>query len=226
VTLSNPELFQFSGGTESMDYMRRLHEGASSENRSLDFMRRTGNSMLNASNLVLDAVKNQVTAGRYLPFQFSQSLKFVAQMIAAEVPTRVYYVSLPGFDHHATQKMRHAMLLQELSEGLSCFIRDLKQIGHLDRTVVMTFSEFGRRVAENQSEGTDHGTANLMFMAGGSLTPGFHGARPDLSNLDSVGDLHHDIDFRSIYASVLGQWLGADHRRLLGEDIAEMPGLL
>jgi uncharacterized protein (DUF1501 family) len=182
--------------------------------------------MLNASQMIVEAVKNQRTTVDYLPFQFSQSLKMVAQLIAAEVPTRVFYVSLTGFDHHATQKMRHATLLQELSEGLSSFVRDLKQLGHLDRTLVMTFSEFGRRVAENQSEGTDHGTANLMFLSGGTSKSGLHGPRPDLAALDPVGDLVHAIDFRSIYASVLKQWLGADPQLLLGPDVALLPGLL
>jgi len=176
--------------------------------------------------MIVDAVKNQKTTTEYLPFQFSQSLKMVAQLIAAEVPTRVFYVSLTGFDHHATQNMRHATLLQELSEGLSSFVTDLKQLGCLDRTLVMTFSEFGRRVAENQSEGTDHGTANLMFLAGGTSKAGLHGPRPNLSALDSVGDLVHAIDFRSIYASVLSQWLGADSRSLIGPDVSPLPGLL
>jgi uncharacterized protein (DUF1501 family) len=226
VTLSNPDLFRFSGGTETMQDLRRLHPENKSTNPTLDFMRRTGNGMLNASQMIVEAVKNQRTTVDYLPFQFSQSLKMVAQLIAGEVPTRVFYVSLTGFDHHATQKMRHATLLQELSEGLSSFVRDLKQLGHLDRTLVMTFSEFGRRVAENQSEGTDHGTANLMFLSGGTSKSGLHGPRPDLAALDPVGDLVHAIDFRSIYASVLKQWLGADPQLLLGPDVALLPGLL
>ena len=226
VTLSNPDLFRFSGGAETIQDLKRLHSEAKSSNPTLDFMRRTGNGMLNASQMIVDAVKNQKTTTEYLPFQFSQSLKMVAQLIAAEVPTRVFYVSLTGFDHHATQNMRHATLLQELSEGLSSFVTDLKQLGCLDRTLVMTFSEFGRRVAENQSEGTDHGTANLMFLAGGTSKAGLHGPRPNLSALDSVGDLVHAIDFRSIYASVLSQWLGADSRSLIGPDVSPLPGLL
>ncbi len=85
-------------------------------------------------------------------------------------------------------------------------------MGQLHRTMVMTFSEFGRRVAENQSEGTDHGTGSLMFLAGGRVKSGLHGSRPDLSWLDSVGDVVHSVDFRSVYASVLQRWLKADSR--------------
>ena len=146
-------------------------------------------------------------------------------MIAAEVPTRVFSISLGGFDHHATQSMRHAMLLQELSEGLASLIQDLKSLGHLDRTLIMTFSEFGRRVAENQSEGTDHGTASMMFLAGGSVKPGFHGPRPDLAHLDPVGDLIHAVDFRSVYASVLSSWLKADYGNLLAPEVNPLAGL-
>ncbi|HEY1067334.1 MAG TPA: DUF1501 domain-containing protein, partial [Pirellulales bacterium] len=140
--------------------------------------------------------------------------------------TRVFYVSLGGFDHHATQAMRHAALLQELSDGLSAFVRDLAGLGHLDRTLVMTFSEFGRRVAENQSGGTDHGTANVMFLAGGSVRAGLHGSRPDLSRLDPVGDLVHTTDFREIYATVLSRWLQADAQTVLKGNVAPFEGLL
>jgi uncharacterized protein (DUF1501 family) len=225
VTMSNPDLFQFSGGSETKDDLLRIHQAASTANSKLNFLQRTGNDVLTASRQIADAVKTQKTSVDYLPFNFPQSLKLVAQMIAAEVPTRVFYVSLGGFDHHATQKMRHATLLQDLSEGLATFIRDLKGLGQLDRTLIMTFSEFGRRVAENQSEGTDHGTANLMFLAGGNVKPGFHGSRPDMARLDPVGDLIHTVDFRSVYASVLSSWLKADHQNLLSPDIQPLAGL-
>jgi len=151
----------------------------------------------------------------YPEFRFSQNLKLVAQMIGAEFPTRIYYVELPGFDTHATQANRHAALLQELSEGLGSFLHDLHKQGHLNRTLVMTFSEFGRRVAENRSGGTDHGAGSMLFLAGGGVRGGFHGAAPDLDDLQA-GDLKHQADFRSIYATVLEQWLGARAEPILG----------
>jgi uncharacterized protein (DUF1501 family) len=146
-------------------------------------------------------------------------------MIPAEVPTRVYYVSLGGFDTHAGQKTRHLALLQELSDGLSSFVHDLKARGHLDRTLIMSFSEFGRRVAENRSLGTDHGTAGPMFLAGGGVRPGLHGSKPDLANLTEGGDLIHKIDFRSVYAAVLQRWFGVEPGHVL-ENIAPFEGLL
>ncbi|ADG70043.1 protein of unknown function DUF1501 [Planctopirus limnophila DSM 3776] len=226
VTLSNPQLFQFSGGSAREDELAKVHVPSVSANSSLAFLQRTGNDVLSVSRQLSEKVRLQPTTRDYLPYQFSQTLRLVAKMIAAEVPTRVYYVSLPGFDHHATQKMRHAMLLQELSESLSSFVRDLKNLGHLDRTLIVTFSEFGRRVAENQSEGTDHGTANLMFMAGGTSRAGFHGTRSDLARLDDVGDLHHTTDFRSVYASILKDWLGANPASILDPSILPMAGIL
>lgn len=226
VTLSNPELFEFSGGEGRLRDLHQVHRAGEDVPPTLDFLRRTGNDVLTVSRQIAEAVRDQKTTAEYLPFHFSQSLSLVAKLIAAELPTRVYYVSLGGFDHHASQKNSHAVLLQELSEALATFVNDLHGLGHLDRTLVMTFSEFGRRVAENRSEGTDHGTANLMFMAGGSSRPGLHGGRPDLANLAPDGNLNHEIDFRSIYATVLKDWLSADHTQILGPDITPRPGLI
>lgn len=226
VTLSNPELFRFSGGEQRLRELERVNRPALTGHETLNFLQRTGNDVLTVSRQLAEAVRDQKTTVDYLPFQFSQSLKLVAQMIAAEVPTRVFYVSLGGFDHHANQKTRHATLLQELSEGIASFVRDLAGLGHLERTLVMTFSEFGRRVAENKSAGTDHGTANVMFLAGGTVQPGLHGPRPDLSNLTPNGDLIHAVDFRSIYAGVLDRWLRADSRKVLGDDASPFESLL
>ena len=139
------------------------------------------------------------------------------------MPTRVYYVTLTGFDTHASQFNRHAALLQELSQGLATFHRDLKARRTPRPTLVMTFSEFGRRVAENKSAGTDHGAANVMFLTGGSIAPGLHGGRPDLTAIDESGDLTHKIDFRSIYATILDQWFGADPSKILEGQFARTP---
>jgi uncharacterized protein (DUF1501 family) len=219
-TLANPSLFQWDTGPAGRA-MDRLNRVAPTDNAQLDFLQRTGNETLALSRKIQDALKETKTAAEYAPFNFSQSLKVVAQMIAADVPTRVYYITLGGFDTHATQAGRHAGLLQELSQGLGSFVADLGALGHLDRTLVMTFSEFGRRVAENEQQGTDHGTASVMFFAGGKVKAGIHGGRTDLTDLDD-GDLKFAVDFRAVYAAVLEQWLRADARRVLG---GTWPGL-
>jgi uncharacterized protein (DUF1501 family) len=213
VTLTNPSLFRWDPAAEPA--MERLNRVQATGNAELDFLQRTGNETLTLSRKIRDALKDTRTAAEYAPFNFSQSLKVVARMIAADVPTRVYYVTLGGFDTHTTQDRRHAGLLQELSMGLGSFVKDLKALGHLDRTLVLTFSEFGRRVAENEQRGTDHGTAGVMFLAGGGAKAGVHGGPPDLTDLDA-GDLKFKTDFRSVYAAVLKTWFGADPAKVLG----------
>jgi uncharacterized protein (DUF1501 family) len=147
--------------------------------------------------------------------QLLEQLTMVRRMIAAGLKTRVYYVSLGGFDTHAQQPGKQQQLLTQLGDALAAFTSDLKRDGLLDRVLIMTFSEFGRRVAENASQGTDHGAAAPMFVIGGSVKPGLIGDHPSLSQLDR-GDLKWQIDFRSIYAAILQQWLSANSKTILG----------
>ncbi len=148
--------------------------------RLLDFVQRTANQTLSLAKQLKEATSRPQAAPSPMRRSRSlQSLKTVAQLIAAEVPTRIYYVTLTGFDTHATQFNRHSALLQELSQSLSTFHRDLKASGHLDRTLVDDLLGVRPRVAENKSAGTDHGTANLMLLTGGGIAPGLHGGRPD-----------------------------------------------
>jgi len=221
VTLTNPSLFQWDTGTTGKA-MDRLNRVTKTDNDQLDFLQRTANDTLTLSRKIKDALKETKTTTEYAPFNFSQSLKVVAQMIAAEVPTQVYYVTLGGFDTHTTQAGRHGGLLQELSQGLGSFVADLKALGHLDRTLVLTFSEFGRRVAENEQQGTDHGTASVMFLAGGKVKPGIQGGLPVLADLDE-GDLKFKTDFRSVYAAVLKGWFRADPKKVLGGEFKTLP---
>jgi len=215
VTLANPAILDWPADGPLAAGLEKINRVEPTGIDALDYVQRAANDTLALSKRLKEAMRDAKSPVNYAPFEFSQSLKLVARMIAAEVPTRVYYVSLTGFDTHAAQANRHAALLQELSQGLSAFHRDLKARGLLDRTLVMTFSEFGRRVAENKSAGTDHGTANVMFLTGGGIAPGLHGERPDLKAIDESGDLVYKTDFRSVYAAVLGGWFGADPGRIL-----------
>ena len=148
--------------------------------------------------------------GRKGDGQLAQQLMMVKRMIAAGLGTRVYYVSLGGFDTHANQPNRHQQLMTELGEGLSDFVKELNNDGLLDRVLLVTFSEFGRRVAENASQGTDHGAAAPLFVVGGRVRAGLHGVHPGLDPADlDQGDLKWQIDFRSVYATVLEKWLKA-----------------
>ncbi len=147
---------------------------------------------------------------------FAQSLRQVAALVAGGLPTRVYFVSLGGFDTHANQLNAHANLLRRLSDGLAAFQRDLTARRLDDQVLTMTFSEFGRRPGENQSGGTDHGTAAPLFVMGRAIHGPLHGTAPDLSSVEKNGDLTYSTDFRSVYATVLDRWLDTDADAILG----------
>lgn len=151
----------------------------------------------------------------YPPTPFGQSLRQVAALIAAGISTRVYYVSLTGFDTHSNQANTHATLLRALSEGLAAFQADLDAHKLGDQVLTMTFSEFGRRPSENESRGTDHGTAAPLFVMGSRVRAGLHGAAPNLQ-VNRNEDLKFSTDFRAVYATALERWLGSDSKAVLG----------
>ncbi len=145
----------------------------------------------------------------------ARQLEMVAAMIRAELPTRVYYVALGGFDTHASQPGRHERILKEFSQSMHAFYRELKATGHGQRVVSMAFSEFGRRVAQNASQGTDHGTAGPLFMFGQAPKSGLLGTHPSLDKLDK-GDLIYTTDFRSVYRDILDDWMKMESAAVLG----------
>lgn len=148
--------------------------------------------------------------------QLAQQLGLVARLIAADMPTRIYYVSMGGFDTHTGQSGRHQRLMTELGTAMKQFIETLEDQKLLDRVLVMTFSEFGRRVQENASGGTDHGEAAPMFLFGSRVRPGLHEKHPDLAKLRR-GDLEFGCDFRRVYATVLHDWMKAKPEAVLGK---------
>lgn len=155
--------------------------------------------------------------------EFGRDMQQIAELITADTDTHIYYVSLTGFDTHAGQQSRQKNLLQQYGDGMKAFVDDLRQNGLLEDTLILTFSEFGRRVKQNASGGTDHGTANNLFLIGGKLQKaGFYNGAPDLSHLDE-GDLKFQIDFRDVYSMVLQKWLQADARQVLGSKFAGLP---
>jgi uncharacterized protein (DUF1501 family) len=148
--------------------------------------------------------------------QLFKKLQLVAQLIQRGFGTRVFYVSLDGFDTHSRQSEEHQRLLGELANSINNLFTQLQSAGHDKRVLVMTFSEFGRRVDENSSRGTDHGAASCLFVAGPAVRGGAIGRHPRLDNLDA-GDLKHHTDFRQVYATILDKWLGVDSGAVLGE---------
>ncbi len=164
----------------------------------------------------------RLTRQNYPDNAFGNDLKQVAELILAGGNSKIYYVNLSGFDTHANQKNTQARLLEQYSNGVKAFIREMEQNGLLNDTLVMTFSEFGRRVAQNGSRGTDHGTANNLFLLGGNLQrPGFFNEGPNLNDLEE-GDLRYQLDFRQVYATVLERWLDAPPTAILKQEFASL----
>lgn len=145
-----------------------------------------------------------------------RKLKTVARLIASDLGTRIYYVTLDGFDTHSQQAGAHASLLKEFSAATAAFINDISAQGHGDRVTLFAFSEFGRRLKENASGGTDHGAAAPVFLAGNRVKPGLVGDFPSLTDLHD-GDVKHHTDFRQIYATILENWLDTKSEPILGD---------
>lgn len=162
--------------------------------------------------------------GAYGPNTLPMQLQLVTSLILSGFGTRIFYVSIDGFDTHARQAEPHRKLLAQLSFGIANMFNLLKNGGHDKRVLVMTFSEFGRRVQENGSNGTDHGAASCLFVAGPALNGGIVGQHPSLKELDS-GDLKYALDFRRVYATVLDCWLHCDSKAVLGSKFEHVEGL-
>ena len=178
------------------------------------------------SERMKEAAQAVAGGGAYPSFGLAESLRTTAQLIRADIGVRVFFVELGGggiggFDNHANQLGNHCALLHQLAESVAAFIYDLERDNALDRVLLMTFSEFGRTVRENGRRGTGHGVAAPVFLAGGKLKGGLIGAHPSLTDLDD-GALKFHTDFRRVYATVLGQWLGYDSRIVVGETFAPL----
>ena len=158
---------------------------------------------------------NKVPAGQGYPnSKLGRDLGFVARMIAGELPARVYYLSIGGFDTHVNQRGNHERLLTQLGDAVNAFVRDLKRRGKYNNVALLAFSEFGRRVKENASGGTDHGTAAPVYLTGGLVKGGVYGKQPSLTDLDR-GDLKFNLDYRRVYATLLEKGLGVSSRSIL-----------
>jgi uncharacterized protein (DUF1501 family) len=154
---------------------------------------------------------------------FGKQLKTTAEFINSDLKSKVYYASMGGFDTHAGQLNRQGQLLKTYSDAIEVFIKDLKENDTFKDTLILTFSEFGRRVHQNAANGTDHGAANNIFLLGENLKKkGFYNDAPNLSKLDNNGDLIHTVDFRSVYATILDKWLEVDDASILNKSFSKL----
>lgn len=195
-------------------------------NALLQFVEKTSLTAYASSKHVEAAARAGAAFADYPNFQFAALLRTIAQLIRAQVGIRIFYTELGGnepggFDNHAGQALNHGALLEQLSESIAAFVRDLKRDNSFDRVLLMTFSEFGRTVLENGRRGTDHGAAQPLFVVGGKVRAGLVGRHPPLDDLDGVG-LRAHTDFRRIYATILDRWLHIDSRAILGEGFSHV----
>jgi uncharacterized protein (DUF1501 family) len=217
-SFASPESFRLNDGDNSKlgAAIRELaNRGEGQSDPLLNFVQSSTKSALATSDRIAEALRDYHTPIKYPESALAKHLKTIAQLIDAGLKTRVYYVELDGFDTHSQQPAAHAALLQQLGDAMRAFIDDIEHYGHGKRILVMTFSEFGRRVAENASQGTDHGAAAPMFLAGTRVRAGLVGEHPNLDELED-GDVKFHTDFRQVYATLLEHWLGWSSKSVLG----------
>jgi uncharacterized protein (DUF1501 family) len=224
-SVTSLDRFRLNDGAEQLrKTVSKISKTASSGDDLLGFVQSSTGSALSASEQIEAASGSYKTGIAYPDSGLAQKLKTVAQLIDSGLKTRIYYVTLDGFDTHSRQAPAHAALLRELSGALDAFVQDLNEHGHGDRVLTMSFSEFGRRLQENASEGTDHGAAAPAFLAGNRVKSGLIGKHPSLHDLQD-GDVKFHTDFRQVYATVLDQWLGVESAPILGGKFAAVPAL-
>jgi uncharacterized protein (DUF1501 family) len=217
-SFASPEAFRLEGGDDQpvKELVGGMQEqGPGGPDPLLGFLESSTTSAFDASERIVAALGNDASPVEYPESDLATRLKTIAQLIDAGLTTRIYYVELDGFDTHSQQAAAHAALLRQLGDALRAFHEDLTHRGHAERVLTASFSEFGRRVAENASVGTDHGAAAPVFLCGAPVRPGVVGEHPSLTDLDD-GDLKFHTDFRQVYAAILGGWLGGSSESILG----------
>jgi uncharacterized protein (DUF1501 family) len=192
------------------------------DEQPVEYLYKTMAETLSSADYIFKQSKLHPTTADYPKTELGTNLKTIASLIYSEINTKVYYVSLGSFDTHVNQEMQQQRLFKEMNDAVAAFIKDLKANNRFNDVLFFTFSEFGRRVAQNASGGTDHGTANNMFLISGGLKEkGILNALPDLNDLDE-GDLKYKVDFKNVYATVLDKWLKADAQKILGKKYEQL----
>lgn len=219
LSIRQPETFRYVAESQlGMSYTKLNRALPAMKNEDLDFVSRTAVAANESSEAIQRLAAKRKPSPDYPKTPLGSSLATVANLIAGGLKTRVYYVFHGGFDTHAGQRQRHDKLMLDLDQAAAVFQKDLDSLGLSDRVMTMAFSEFGRRVQENFSQGTDHGVAGPMFLLGSAVKPGLHGLFPSLAPEDLLaGDLKHTLDFRSVYATVLEKWLATPSAPILGQ---------
>jgi uncharacterized protein (DUF1501 family) len=200
-----------------------LYDGARpGQSPYLGLIAETARQAYHGGDVLHGEIAGYTPAVSYPTNGFANQLRLAAQLIGSNIGTRIIFVSIGSFDTHANQRAQQDRLLRYLGDGLLAFYRDLAAHNRAQRVLTLTFSEFGRRVNQNASNGTDHGTAMPLFVVGGGIRGGIYGDHPSLTDLVD-GDLKFHTDFRSVYATVLERWLGRSSTDVLAGTFATLP---
>jgi len=206
-------------GTANEKFFRDVLKNHKEEKgeQPVDYLYKTMAQTLSSADYIFQQSKLHPSSAEYPKTDLGNSMKTIASLIFSDINTKVYYVSLGSFDTHVNQEMQQQRLFTEMNEAVKAFVKDLKSNNRFNDMMLFTFSEFGRRVSQNASGGTDHGTANNMFLISGGLKQkGLINSLPDLNDLDE-GDLKYKVDFKNVYATVLKNWLDANDTAILGK---------
>jgi len=205
-------------GTANEKFFRDVlknHKGETGE-QPVDYLYKTMAETLSSADYIFQQSKLHPSKADYPKTDLGNSMKTIASLIFSDINTKIYYVSLGSFDTHVNQEAQQQRLFTEMNDAVKAFVKDLKTNNRFNDVMLFTFSEFGRRVEQNASGGTDHGTANNMFLISGGLKQkGVITPIPDLNDLDE-GDLKYKVDFKNVYATMLNKWLKADDKMILG----------
>lgn len=214
LAFTDPRRLYSSSNESFYKDINAAHQGLE---ETVDYLYKTMSETLSSANYIFQQSKKNPTSAAYPATEMGKNLKTIASLIMSDINTKVYYLSLGSFDTHVNQEAQQKRLFTELNDAVKAFTADLKKNNRFDDVLMMTFSEFGRRVSQNASNGTDHGTANNMFfISGGLKEKGILNAMPDLKDLNQ-GDLKYKVDFKNVYATVLNKWLGSNDVAILGK---------
>lgn len=208
--------------TSHEKYFKDINAAHEKGEETVDYLYKTLSETLSGADYIFQKSKLHSSSQVYPATEIGKNLKTISSLIMSDINTKVYYLSLGSFDTHVNQENQQKRLFTDLNDSISAFVKDLKANNRFDDVIIMTFSEFGRRVTQNASGGTDHGTANNMFFIGGALQQkGLINEMPDLNDL-MEGDLKYKVDFKSVYATILRKWLDADDKKILGKQYSYM----
>ena len=208
--------------TGSQGYLKKMVDHHQNHEPVADYLYKTLADTISSADYLFKESRRKPSTATYPNTELAKNLQTIASLSFSEINTRVYYVSLGSFDTHINQDAQQNRLFAELNNAVEAFVKDVKANGRFNDLLLFTFSEFGRRVTQNASGGTDHGTANNMFFIGGALKQkGLVNPLSDLTNLEN-NDLIFTVDFRQVYQMVLDNWLGADGKTILGKNFTKL----